>query len=51
MIYDHKTNHYIRHELQITGILDMIHEYRRNAYILLHYLIGDKVFKMQSSEE
>ena len=29
-LYDHKTNDYIRHELQITGILDKINEYRRN---------------------
>ena len=29
-LYDHKTN-YIRHELQITGILDKIDEYRRNC--------------------
>jgi hypothetical protein len=30
--YDHKTNDYIRHELQITGILDKIGEYRRNWF-------------------
>jgi hypothetical protein len=29
-LYDHKTNDYIRSELQITGILDKIDEYRRN---------------------
>jgi len=29
-LYDHKTNDYIRRELQITGILDKIDEYRRN---------------------
>jgi len=29
-LYDHKTNDYIRRELRITGILDMIDEYRRN---------------------
>ena len=29
-LYDHKTNDYIRRELRITGILDKIHEYRRN---------------------
>jgi len=28
--YDHKTNDYIRRELQITGTLDKIDEYRRN---------------------
>jgi len=30
ILYDHKTNDYIRHELRITGILDKIDEYRRN---------------------
>jgi len=29
-LYDHKTDDYIRRELQITGILDKIDEYRRN---------------------
>jgi len=29
-VYDHKTNDYIRHELQITGILDKIDVYRQN---------------------
>jgi len=29
-LYDHKTNDYIRRELQITGILDKMDEYRRN---------------------
>jgi len=29
-LYDHKTNDYIRRELRITGLLDKIHEYRRN---------------------
>jgi hypothetical protein len=29
---DHKTNDYIRHELQITSILDKIDEYRRNWF-------------------
>ena len=29
-LYAHKTNEYIRRELQITGILDKIDEYRRN---------------------
>ena len=28
-LYDHKTNDYVRRELQITGILDKIGEYRR----------------------
>ena len=32
--YDHKTKDYTRRELQITGILDKIDEYRRNW--LLH---------------
>jgi len=31
-LYDHKTNDYIRRELQITGILDNIDEYRRNWF-------------------
>ena len=31
-LYDHKTNDYIRRELQITGILDKIDEYRRNLF-------------------
>ena len=31
-LYDHKTNDYIRHELQITSILDKIDEYRRNWF-------------------
>jgi hypothetical protein len=29
-LYDHKTNDYIRRELQITGTLDKIDEYTRN---------------------
>jgi len=29
-LYDHKINDYIRRELQITGVLDKIDEYRRN---------------------
>jgi len=29
-LYDHDKNDYIRRELQITGILDEIDEYRRN---------------------
>jgi len=29
-LYDHQTNDYIRHEIQITGILYKIGEYRRN---------------------
>ena len=31
-LYDHKTNDYIRRELQITGILDKIDEYRRKWF-------------------
>jgi hypothetical protein len=31
-LYDHKTNDYISRELQITGILDKINEYRRNWF-------------------
>ena len=30
ILYDHKTNDYIRPGLQITGILDKVGEYRRN---------------------
>ena len=31
-LYDHKTNDYIRRELQTTGILDKIDGYRRNWF-------------------
>ena len=31
-LYDHETNDYIRRELQITGILDKIDEYRRTGF-------------------
>ena len=31
-LYDHKTNEYIGHELQITGKLDKVDEYRRNWF-------------------
>jgi len=31
-LYDHKTNDYLRRELQITGILDKIDEYRLYSY-------------------
>ena len=31
-LYDHKKNHYIGHELHITGILDKIDEYRRSWF-------------------
>jgi len=31
-LYDYKTNKHIRRELQITGILDKIDEYRRNWF-------------------
>jgi len=31
-LYDHKSNDYIRRELQITDILDKIDEYRRNWF-------------------
>jgi len=31
-LYDHKTNDYIRRELQITGMLDKIDEYIRNSF-------------------
>jgi len=34
-LHDHKTNDNIRHELQITGILDKIDEYRRNCFLTL----------------
>ena len=29
-LYDHKTNHYIRRELRIIGILDKVDAHRRN---------------------
>ena len=32
ILYEHKTNDYIRRELRITGILDKIDEYRRNCF-------------------
>jgi len=31
-LYGHKTNDYIRRELQITGLLDKTDEYRRNWF-------------------
>ena len=31
-LYDHKTNDYIHGELQFTGILDKLDEYRRNWF-------------------
>jgi hypothetical protein len=34
-LYDHKTNDPIRHELQITCILDKIEEYRLNRFLHL----------------
>ena len=29
-LYDHQSNDYIRPELRITGIVEKLHEYRRN---------------------
>jgi len=41
-LYDHKTN-YIRRELQITGILDKIEEYRRNWFQHLHRMPQNRI--------
>jgi hypothetical protein len=42
-IYDQKTNGYIRHELQITGILDKIDEYRRNWFQHLQIMPQNRI--------
>ena len=39
----HKTNDYIRHELQITGILDKIDEYRRNWFQHLQIIPQNRI--------
>jgi len=42
-LYDHKTNDYIRGELQITGILDKIGEYRRNWFQHLQRMSQNRI--------
>ena len=42
-LYDHKTNDNIRRELQITGILDRIVEYRRNWFQHLQRMPQNRV--------
>jgi hypothetical protein len=42
-LYDHKTNDYIRRELQITGILDKIDEYRRNWFQQLQRMPQNRI--------
>jgi len=41
--HDHKTNDYIRRELQITGILDKIDEYRRNWFQHLQRMAQNRI--------
>ena len=40
---EHKTNDYIRHELQITGILDKIDEYKRNWFQRLQRMPQNRI--------
>ena len=40
-LYDHKTNDYIRRELQTKGILDKIDEYRQNWFQQLQRMPQD----------
>ena len=42
-LYDHRTNDYIRRELQITGILDKIDKYRRNWFQHLQRMPQNRV--------
>jgi len=42
--YDHKTNDYISRELQITGILDKIDEYRQNWLLHLQRMPQTETF-------
>ena len=42
-LYDHKTNVYIRRELQITGILDKIDEYRRKWLLNLQRMPQNRI--------
>jgi len=42
-LYDHKTKDYTRRELQITGILDKIDEYRRNWFQHLQRMSQNRI--------
>jgi len=42
-LYDHKTNDYVRRELQITGILDKIDEYRRKWFLHLQRMQQNRI--------
>ena len=42
-LHDHKTNDYIRRELQITGMLDKIDEYRRNWLLHLQRMPQNRI--------
>ena len=42
-LYDHKTNDYIRRELQITGILDKIDKYRQNWFQHLQKMSQNRI--------
>ena len=42
-LYDHKTNDYVRHELQIECILDKIDEYRRNWFLHLQRMPPNRI--------
>jgi len=43
ILYDHKTNDYIRREIRITGILDKIDEYRRNWLLHLQRMPQNRI--------
>ena len=42
-LQDHKTNDFIRRELQITGILDEIDEYRLNWHLHLQRMPQNRI--------
>jgi len=42
-LYDHKTNDYIHRELQITGILDKLDEYRCNSFLHLQRMPQNQI--------
>ena len=42
-LYDHKTNDYVCRELQITGILDKIVEYRRKWFLHLQRMPQNRI--------
>jgi len=42
-ISDHKTDDYMRREMQITGILDKIDEYRRNWFLHLQRMPQNRI--------